>query len=149
MSVKHCSSNTLCYNMTRCEKNVIRPNFYPNANPNNHSLNEMWYALLCHGVTKHLDRWTQAMEALPTDNRVRTFPVWPLFPTSYLFHFSPPNSYHSDSLSGQILSLFTSLMGKILKPHFVRHRYLKCLFFDYRNLTYCYHLGKNNTAATR
>lgn len=120
MSVKHCSSNTLCYNMTRCEKNVIRPNFYPNANPNNHSSSEMWYALLCDGVTKHL-------EALPTDNRVRTFPVWPLFPASYLFHFSPPNSYHPDSLSGQKLNLFTSLIGKILKPHFVRHCYLKCL----------------------
>lgn len=58
ISVKHCSSNTLCYNMTRCEKNVIRPNLYPNVNPkipNNHSSSEMCYALLCHGVTKHLD----------------------------------------------------------------------------------------------
>lgn len=71
--------------------------------------------------------WRQAMEALPTDNRVRTFPVWPLLPASYLFHFSPPNSNHPDSLSGQKLSLFTSLMGKILKPLFVSHCYLKCL----------------------
>lgn len=134
MSVKRCSSNTLCYNMTRCEKNVIRPISILTPTPT--TILQVKCDTPCF-VMASQSAWTQAMEALPTDNRVRTFPVWPLFPASYLFHFSPPNSYHPDSLSGQKLSLFTSLMGKILKPHFVRNFNFNVypVIFYYRNLT--------------
>lgn len=109
--------------MTRCEKNVIRPNFYPNANPNNHSSSEMWYALLCHGVTKHLDAGYGGVTHRQKSKDLSSLTPFPCKLSVSLF----TTQYHPDSLSGQKLSLFTSLIGKILKPHFVRHCYLKCL----------------------